>query len=298
MEQNINTDINCIHCGESAEWFCLGGNIFLVLFKGSLGILSGSMALLADTLHTGTALLDSIVSMIALNLGKKPADQEHPYGHGKAEYISGVFLGIVIFAGSLYITLIALYHLIYQTNLESPHIVALIAAAISIVLNQLLYLLAMCAAKKVNSPALHAEAVNSRSDSFSSIPVIVGVVGSQIGFPLLDPLAAIFIGILSGYLAVNLLIKNIQGLMDYSIFDAEEIYRMRLMVLSIKGVAGVGSIITRGTGRNHWVDLQVYSRGDISIKESNEIAFRIKDTLLKKIKHLEDVNIIFKPKVK
>ncbi|MHC4104950.1 MAG: cation diffusion facilitator family transporter, partial [Planctomycetota bacterium] len=93
-------DEKCKLCANHAIWICMGANIFLCALKGIIGYFTGSLALMADSLHSGADVMDAVVAMIATRIGSKPPDEKHPYGHGKTEFMGGVFIGIVLLAGA------------------------------------------------------------------------------------------------------------------------------------------------------------------------------------------------------
>jgi cation diffusion facilitator family transporter len=289
----IKVDDKCKSCADRAMWFCLAGNLFLCVFKAIVGVLSGSLALVADALHSGADVLVSVVAIITVHLARKPADKTHPYGHGKTEFIGGVFVGIVLLLGASFIAVSSIGHLLRSYRQPPPHFIALAAAAISIAVNELMFRWTICASKRVNSAALEAEAWDNRSDAFSSIPVFFGVLGAQFGFRSLDPLAALFVGILVGKIGFELLSKNLHGLMDIPL-DSNEIERINKLVISTRGVRDIEYIRTRGMGRHYMADMQILVNPKTTVERSNAIATEVRNTLRREIKHLEDITIVCK----
>ena len=289
----IKVDDKCKSCADRAMWFCLAGNLFLCVFKAIVGVLSGSLALVADALHSGADVLVSVVAIITVHLARKPADKTHPYGHGKTEFIGGVFVGIVLLLGASFIAVSSIGHLLRSYRQPPPHFIALAAAAISIAVNELMFRWTICASKRVNSAALEAEAWDNRSDAFSSIPVFFGVLGAQFGFRSLDPLAALFVGILVGKIGFELLSKNMHGLMDIPL-DPNEIERINKLVVSTRGVKDIEYLRTRGMGRHYMADMQILVNPKTTVERSNAIATEVRNTLRREIKHLEDITIVCK----
>jgi cation diffusion facilitator family transporter len=289
----IKVDDKCKSCADRAMWFCLAGNLFLCVFKAIVGVLSGSLALVADALHSGADVLVSVVAIITVHLARKPADKTHPYGHGKTEFIGGVFVGIVLLLGASFIAVSSIGHLLRSYRQPPPHFIALAAAVISIAVNELMFRWTICASKRVNSAALEAEAWDNRSDAFSSIPVFFGVLGAQFGFRSLDPLAALFVGILVGKIGFELLSKNLHGLMDIPL-DPNEIERINKLVVSTRGVKDIEYLRTRGMGRHYMADMQILVNPKTTVERSNAIATEVRNTLRREIKHLEDITIVCK----
>ncbi len=287
----IKVDEKCKKCADKAMWVCLAGNLFLCIFKIVIGGLSGSLAVIADALHSGADVLVSIVAIVTVYLAKKPADKTHPYGHGKTEFIGGVIVGIVLLVGASFIAVTSLGHLLKSVHQPPPHFIALAAAAISIVVNEMLFRWTICSARNVNSAAIEAEAWDNRSDAFSSIPVFFGVLGAQFGFRSLDPLAAMFVGILVGKIAFELLSKNLHGLMDVPL-KSSEIKRVKELVIATEGVKDIDYLRTRGMGRHYMADLQILVNPLTTVEKSNAIAAEVKNNLQREIKHLDDIIIV------
>jgi len=289
----IKVDEKCKRCANRAIWVCLAGNVFLCVLKGIIGVISGSLAVLADSLHSGADVLDSSITLIAIHLGKKPPDRTHPYGHGKTEFVAGAFIGTVLLIGAACIVVTSVGHLLRRTPHPQPHFIALAAAAISILVNETLFRWTICAAKRVNSAAIEAEAWDNRSDAFSSMPVFLGVLGAQFGFLSLDPLAALLVGILVGKIGFQLLSKNLHGLMDVPL-DSEKISRIRELVVAVPGVKGIDYLRTRGMGRHYLADLQILVNPRTTVEKSNAIAHEVRSALRREIKHLQDITIACK----
>lgn len=289
----IKVDEKCKRCADYAIWLCMCANIFLCAFKGFIGYLTGSLAVMADAAHSGADVLDAVVAMIATKIGNKPPDKNHPYGHGKTEFMGGVFIGIVLLTGASFIAINAITHLFRNVPQPPPHFIAIFAALTSIAVNEMLFRKASCAAKHVNSAAIEAEAWDNRADCFSSMPVLFGVLGAQFGFTKLDPLAALLVGILVGKVGFELLSKNIHGLMDMPL-HSKEIKRIKELVIATAGVKDISYLRTRGMGRHYMADMQILVSPRTTVKKSNSITAEIRDVLQREIQHLEDITIVCK----
>ena len=290
----VKVDEKCKKCAEHAILICMGANIFLCAFKGIIGYFTGSLAVMADAVHSGADVLDAVVAMIATRIGNKPPDKNHPYGHGKTEFMGGGFIGIVLLTGASFIAVNAITHLLRNVPRPPPHFIAIFAALTSIAVNEMLFRRASCAARHVNSAAIEAEAWDNRADCFSSMPVLFGVLGAQFGFTKLDPLAALLVGILVGKVGFDLLSKNIHGLMDMPLHSGE-ISRIRKLVVATPGVRDIGYLRTRGMGRHYLADLQILVNAKTTVEKSNTIVSKVKSVLRREIKHLKDITIVCKP---
>ncbi|MHC4175058.1 MAG: cation diffusion facilitator family transporter, partial [Planctomycetota bacterium] len=209
----------------------------------------------------------------------------------------GVFVGVVLLIGAACIVVSSMGHLLRKFHQPPPHFIALAAAAISIVVNELLFRWTICAARHVNSAAIEAEGWDNRSDAFSSVPVFFGVLGAQFGFRSLDPLAALFVGILVGKIGFELLSKNLHGLMDVPL-HSNEIKRIKEVVVATSGVKGIDYLRTRGMGRHYMADMQILVNAKTTVEKSNAIAAKVRNVLRREIKHLEDITIVCKADTK
>ena len=296
VDKIAKVDERCKRCADVSKWCGLTGNIFLTLFKGYIAILTGSLALMADAMHSAADILVSTVTITSITLAKRPPNKAHPYGYGKIEFFGGVFTGTVLLVGASFIVVSAICHLLNCVPKPPPHFVALGAAAISIVVNEALYRLMICGARRVNSASLEAEALDNRSDAFSSIPVFFGILGTQFGFTSLDPLAALFVGIMVGRIAFGLLSKNINGLMDTPL-PSNEIKHIREMVVATAGVKDIDYLRTRRMGRLYMADMQILVNPKTTVKKSDAIVAEVRSTLRREIKNLEDITIVCKADV-
>ena len=289
----IKVDEKCERCADHAILLCMCANIFLCAFKGFIGYFTGSLALIADAAHSGADVLDAVIAMIATRIGNKPPDKNHPYGHGKTEFMGGLFIGVVLLTGASFIAINAITHLFRNVPQPPPHFIAIFAALTSIAVNEMLFRKASCAARHVNSAAIEAEAWDNRADCFSSIPVLFGVIGAQFGFTKLDPLAALFVGILVGKVGIELLSKNIHSLMDKPL-QSSEIKRIKELVVATTGVRDIGYLRTRGMGRHYKAEMQIMVNPRTTVEKSNSITTEIRGVLRREIKHLEDITIVCK----
>ncbi len=289
----IKVDEKCKRCAEHAILLCMCANIFLCAFKGFIGYFTGSLAVMADAAHSGADVMDAVIAMIATQIGNKPPDKNHPYGHGKTEFIGGLVIGVVLLTGASFIAINAITHLFRNVPQPPPHFIAIFAALTSIAVNEMLFRRASCAAKKVNSAAIEAEAWDNRADCFSSMPVLFGVLGAQFGFTKLDPLAALFVGILVGKVGFELLSKNIHGLMDMPL-HSKEIKRIKELVVATAGVKDLDYLRTRGMGRHYMAEMQIMVSPRTTVKKSDAITAEIKNILRQEINHLEDITVACK----
>lgn len=284
----------CETCGRRATWLSAGQNVMLASLKGLVGYATGSRALLADALHSGSDVVCALLAAWGTRFGEKPVDKSHPYGYGKVEFVVGIIVGIVlIFAAGkiLYGSLGALFS---QMKITQPKVLAVWVALLSVYSNFVISHYTMCAAKELNSPALKSISVDNRSDAYSSIPVVICILGSQLGFPQLDPLAAVFVGLLIFKMGAGLVIENYRGILDVSV-KPEQMEKIRKAIVSLPGVKKINYLRTRQIGQKIWVDVEVCVKGEKTLKEANVVSREIRAALMRKMHYISNVQVSLRP---
>jgi cation diffusion facilitator family transporter len=279
----------CIKCASRLSWIGLWDSVFLALFKGVIGVLTGSRALTASALYSLHDVISGAAVLVGLRIATRPADEEHPYGYGNAEYIVCVFTSILIL-GATVLLLGDCIRIIFRGEHAPPHWAALGAAVISVITNELIYRYNICAYRNMNSPALLAHAKHHRADVISSLAVVVAIMGSSIGYRFLDALVAIFEAGHLIFLSVEIFYQGGSGLIDRAIQDSD-VSLIRQVLFDMSDVKKVRDIKTRQIGRSVWVDLYVSLPAEKTIAEVNAISGRIRQSIKNRIEHLGNVNV-------
>ncbi len=282
--------VKCSRCATRISWIGIWDSLFLAIFKGTIGILTRSRALTASALYSLHDVISGIAVLIGMKVSTKPADRNHPYGHGNAEYIVTVFTSIVILAATVFLLADSI-RLIFMGEHAPPHWAALGAALLSLFANEIIYRFNICAHKQINSPALLAHGKHHRADAISSLAVAVAIIGSMMGYRVLDTIVAIFEGGHLLLLSVELLYHGGSGLIDRAIKESD-IVSIRQVVTEMPDVSKVSHVKTRQIGRSVWVDLHVSLPSDKTIAEVSEISEQIRQAINRTIKYLGNVNVI------
>jgi len=271
--------------------FC--GNLFLTFYKVVVGVLGGSPALIADGLHSFTDVIGTSVILASTRISARPADEDHHYGHGKVEFMSSIFiyvvlvvLAIAIFAGGLFILI---HH-----SMRPPHVVTFFGAVVSILYNVIMFRLGQCAGRRNNSPALMANSFENRADAISSVAVCIGIALAIAVHPACDPIAAMVVGVVIFVNCIVEMRKAMAGLMDKSL-GQDVVERIREVAAAQKGVTGVGFIRTRSTGAGFWVDLEIAVRPKTDISKAEGIADRVRRALMARSRHFATVEVYVAP---
>lgn len=265
------------------------GNILLFLLKLYAGIVSRSGAMISDAVHTASDIISTIIVMIGIKLSVKKADKKHPYGHERLECLAAILLAGLLCATGVGIGYTGILK-IMQQNFEfssAPATLALIAAIISLIVKEGMYWYTRFAAKKINSGALMADAWHHRSDALSSIGSFIGILGSMLGFPILDPLASLVICAFIIKASIDIFIDSARKLTDEAC-DEETERKIHSLILEQEGVLEIDTLKTRKFGNKFYIDVEIRVPSDSSLKEAHSIAQNVHDTLeamLPDVKH-------------
>lgn len=281
--------LKCVKCGDRAAWVTFWGNLALVLFKGYAGIVGGSHALIADALHSVADVVIALVTVIALAISGKAPDKDHPYGHGKVEFIAASVVTAGLLAAVVFLFMEALKEL--KSGLAvKPEIFTFFVAVIAIMASELMFRYNLCSSKELKSPALKANAWHNRYDVYTSIVVALGIIGAKAGLEFLDPAAAIFVGIIIIKIAIDIFLEAYRGLMDASI-SAEEKKEIEEILKQVKEVKKIKCLNARRMGQKLWVDLIIKVPPSVTVDKVYRITEKVREVLLLKMENIADVQV-------
>ena len=263
----------------------IGWNIFLAFIKIIAGILGKSSVMIADGLHSASDIITSMGVLIGNYISSKPFDKEHNYGHEKAETLVSFLLSIILIAVAVSIGYEASKSLFNIEGIAIPTLLPLVVSIISILIKEYQYRITIRIAKKINSPALKADAWHHRSDALSSIAAFVGIGGAMLGFKILEPLASIVVALFVCKVGYDILKNAVNELMDVSIDETYENEIKKIAQLT-EGVMNLGSLRTRKHGASAYVDLVICVDGKLTVTSGHDIATNLE----KKIQN--DINIV------
>ncbi|WP_296879321.1 cation diffusion facilitator family transporter [uncultured Methanobrevibacter sp.] len=199
--------------GKKAATVAIIANCFLTVFNIAIGMIAGSYALISEGAHTLSDVITSIIAYLGFKIGQKPADDEHPIGHGRAEAISGLVIVIFLVLVSYEIMLGAIEKLINPSTITVPETIAAIMAIFGIIINFAVSEYIIRIGKQINSPAIVADGKHQKTDIFASIAILAGVIASNLGFPIIDPLVGLIIGFFILKTAYEIGKENIDNIM-------------------------------------------------------------------------------------
>ncbi len=275
-------------------WLSAVQNFLLASLKGVAGIMTGSRALMADALHSGSDIACALLAIWGRKISGRPKDKRHPYGYGKIEFIVGVVVGSVLMFAASHIFFKSAKVLLTGAAIAPPQFTAFWVALLSVYSNFLISYVTMCAAKSLNSPALKSISVDNRSDAYSSVPVVICILGSQFGFPELDPIAAVFVGLIVFKMGAGLVIENYRGLLDVAVAP-DKAKKIQSIITSSPGVKDISYLRTRQVGEKVWVDAEVCVEGEKTVDEAYMVSRDIRSALMRGLRDIGNVQISLKP---
>lgn len=260
------------------------GNIVLAVIKGWFGMIANSKALMADAVHSASDVAGSLAVWIGLRAAEQPPDDDHPYGHGKAESIAAIIVAVLLFLVGIEIGTSS-FSSLFQP-IEPPKMIAVYAVILSIVVKEAMFRYKYALGKKIKSDAIIVNAYEHRSDVFSSIAALIGIgaaiAGQKIDIPLLiyaDPIAGLFVSLLVLKMAWTLGTESIHHALDH-VWHEEETVRLREAVLSFPEVKRIDSLYARQHGHYVVVDLKIAVSPHLTVSEGHEIGKKVKQKLL------------------
>jgi cation diffusion facilitator family transporter len=248
-------------------------NTILGTIKVFAGIVASSNAMIADGIHSFSDVITTIGVIIGLKLSNKPDDKCHPYGHERIESISSLFLAIMLFGVAIAIGYSGIKN-IALGEIKNPGVLAIWAAILSIVVKEWMYFYTIKYANQLNSSSLRADAWHHRSDSFSSIGALIGIIGARMGLPVLDSVAAVIICIIIIKVAYDVLKQSINQLIDASA-DEKIIDDINEKLHTIDGIRHIDNIKTRQHASKIYVDVEVSVDSKLTVEQGHDIAINI-----------------------
>lgn len=262
-------------------------NMLLLVFKFVAGFLGNSSAMIADAVHSFSDFITDVIVLLFVRVSSKPKDRGHEYGHGKYETFATLIIGIVLLAvgfGIAYSAISKIVAIFQGEDIQSPGLVALIAAIVSIVLKEWLFRYTIIKGKKLNSQAVVANAWHHRSDALSSIGTAIGIGGSFIlgsKWAVLDPIAAVVVSFFIVKAALTLIIPSINELVEESLpVEVEE--EVVKIALSVPKVGKPHDLHTRRIGNCYAIEMHILLDGNMSLHEAHDIATQVEDKIMEK----------------
>ena len=271
----------------------LGINVALAIFKMLAGILGFSYAMIADSINSIADCLATGIVYISLRIGEKPADESHPYGHANAVTIAAFLVALIILATGVFVGVSAV-RLITHKYLQTPAMIALVAAVASIVIKEGLFRYTLKVGKRNNNPAVIANAWDHRSDVYSSVAVLAGILGARLGFQYLDPVAGLVVAAFIVRVSLTLLRPNIGILMDERPSSAI-LDRIRATALEVGGIKAIDDLRVHRRGSSFTIDMEIAVSSKLTVQQGHEVAAEVRSRLMNTLEHVQDVMVHVNP---
>jgi len=255
----------------------------LIVMKVAASIVTGSIAIRADAVHSVIDLFGVIIGYTAIRIASRPPDKGHPYGHGKAENIAGVVIAAMIFIAAIIIAYQAIVRLIAGGVVELVTLGIYVTAA-AIAINLLVSWYSLKVARTTESIALEATARDLLADVLSSVAVLVGLILVQFtGIAILDPIVALLVSVLIGRTAFFTMRKSFGGLMDIKLPQAEEDEIVAIIKKSGDLIAGFHRVRTRKAGSQRQIDFHLVVSRQLSVERAHQLCDELEEEMEKRL---------------
>lgn len=280
-----------------AAFLSVISNTTLIIIKIIAGLLSGSVSIMSEAIHSSMDLVASIIALFSVSVSSKPADKKHPYGHGKIENISGVVEGLLIFVAAFLIIKESVNKLLNPSEISSVYIAIVVmglSAVVNIIISRKLYKVA----KEEDSVALEADALHLLTDVYTSLGVAIGLTLIKLtGISILDPIVAILVALLIIKEAWVLCSSAFRPLLDSSLSEEEE-SKIHDIIQNYKGkVIDYCNLKTRKSGHYKYIDFNLHVLGRLTVEEAHSLSDEIEKDIEYAMKntivaiHIEPENI-------
>ncbi len=256
------------------------GNVFLSAFKFFAGIIGNSSAMVSDAVHSLSDVFATFIAFLGVRFGRREADASHPYGHERIESLAAIVLGLILLVTGIGIGWVGLEKIL-AGNYESlpiPGGIALIAAIVSIAVKEGMFWYTRHWARVIRSSAFEADAWHHRSDAMSSIGALIGVGGSMLGYPVLDPIASVVICLFILKQGISIIYDALKKMLDTSCGPQFE-EDIRELVDGEDQVERIDVLRTRLFGDKVYVDMEIAIDGSMQLTDAHAIAERVHDDI-------------------
>ena len=259
------------------SWGSILGNLLLTAAKALFGLLINSIALIADAVHSASDIFSSLVVLIGFLLAKRKPDPQHPHGHGRIEYLAGLVIALMLIAaGALFV--VSSYNRLLRGVSAIPSISAMIVVAISILVKEFMYFFSFKLGKLINSAALTGDALHHRSDSLSSLLVLIALVGSYLGLPALDAYFGFVVALFIVYAGIKIARQSCSSLLGEAP-EAELQEKIIDCAIQTEGVIDAHDLGIHDYGSWKVVTVHIGVNSDLSLDQAHNIAHRVENRI-------------------
>ncbi len=270
-------------------------SVILAAIKGIAGVLGNSYALIADAIESASDVFTSIIVLTGLKIARRPADETHPYGHGKAEPFAGILVAVALFIAAIVIIIQSLHEIITPHHAPAPFTLIVLVAVV--ITKEVLFRFIIQVGNTVNSVAVKNDAWHHRSDAITSgaafIGIAIALIGGE-GYEQADDYAALCASAIIIFNAYRLFKPALFEIMDTAP-SPEVIQKVISTSLLVDGVVAIDKCFARKMGFQYYIDMHVIVNGNITVDIGHEISHNVKDKLLETFQNISDVLIHIEP---
>lgn len=270
-------------------------SVILAAIKGIAGVLGNSYALIADAIESASDVFTSIIVLTGLKIARRPADETHPYGHGKAEPFAGILVAVALFIAAIVIIIQSLHEIITPHHAPAPFTLIVLVAVV--ITKEVLFRFIIQVGNTVNSVAVKNDAWHHRSDAITSgaafIGIAIALIGGE-GYEQADDYAALCASAIIIFNAYRLFKPALFEIMDTAP-SPEIIQKVISTSLLVDGVVAIDKCFARKMGFQYYIDMHVIVNGNITVDIGHEISHNVKDKLLETFQNISDVLIHIEP---
>ncbi|WP_283388286.1 cation diffusion facilitator family transporter [Barnesiella viscericola] len=294
------TDMDREKKAARVTWVGFFTNLLLSTAKIIAGVVGRSSAMIADGIHSLSDFITDFIVIIFIKISAKHDDNDHPYGHGKFETFATMLISFALFIvaiGIFYSGSVKIYEVLNGRVIERPTYLALIMAAVSIAVKEILYWYTIIVGRKIESPAVIANGWHHRSDAFSSIGTLIGISGAMFlgeRWRILDPITSVIVGIFIIGVAYKLARPSIQELLEMSLPEEIE-HSIEQKIQATPGVITFHHLRTRKNGNAFIIDMHIKVDPHSSIVEAHDIATHVENNLKTAFGKRTQINVHIEP---
>lgn len=284
----------CIRCSRSIGWIGVVVNAVLMTMKAFIGLVSGSQALVADAMYSAKDLMTSVLVIVGMKVSDKPIDKDHPYGHGKVEFVLALLASVVFLSLTAYLLGHAIFMLAYGEEHKAPHVIALWAALISVAVNVFMYFYSRCVSVESNSPMIRTLSRHHHADATASMAVAFAIIGAHyLSMPWIDLVVAMFEALHLLYLGSDVFRDACRGLMDRSM-DKKIQQRIERVVMGLEHVQEVQEFRARHIGQSLFIEVTIGVDPELSVSEANDVRLDVREEMFRLVPHIGELHVVAK----
>ncbi|MEG3620326.1 magnetosome biogenesis CDF transporter MamM [Magnetovibrio sp. PR-2] len=281
----------CIKCSRTIGWVGLVTNSVLMLLKAFVGLVSGSQAMVADAMYSAKDVVGSLMAIVGMTVSERPLDRDHPYGHGKIEFILSLFVSVIFILIAGYLLVHAVTTLMDESSHRAPHLIALWAALLVVIINVVMYFYSRCVSIETNSPLVRTLAKHHHGDAASSGLVAAGIIGAHyLNMPWIDTAVAALETLHLMYMGGHVFWDSAKGLMDRSVNKGTRA-KITELAESVEGVSSVTMLRTRHVGQYIHVEMTVAVASDMLVMEAFEVSEAVKEKIIHNIPRVGAIQV-------